>query len=69
MGVLEHLVVIMKYIYNLKKATVRAEYEETDSFQIGKRQGYILSPDAFNLYVGHIIRETGMEENNYAKGE
>ena len=37
---------------------------EQQTFQIGKgvRQGYILSPCLFNLYVEYIIRNTGLEE-------
>ena len=44
--------------------TVRTGHGTTDWFQIGKdvRQGCILSPCLFNLYAGHIMRNTGLEE-------
>ena len=36
-----------------------------DWFKIGKgvRQGYILSPCLFNLYVEYIMRNAGLEEH------
>ena len=39
----------------------------TDWFQIGKgvRQGYILSPCLFNLYVEYIVRNAGLEETKH----
>ena len=44
--------------------TVRTGHGTTDWFQIGKgvRQGCILSPCLFNLYVECIMRNTGLEE-------
>ena len=44
--------------------TVRTGHGTTDWFQIGKgvRQGYILSPCLFNLYVEYIMRNAGLEE-------
>ena len=43
---------------------VRTGHGSTDWFQIGKgvRQGCILSPCLFNLYVEYIRRNAGLEE-------
>ena len=48
----------------IKEATVRSGHGTTDWFQIGKgvRQGCILSPCLFNLYVVYIMRNAGLEE-------
>ena len=45
-------------------ATVSTGHGTTDWFQIGKgvRQGCILSPCLFNLYVEYIVRNAGLEE-------
>ena len=50
--------------YAGQEATVRTEQGTTDWFQIGKgvRQGRILSPCLFNLYVEYIMRNDGLEE-------
>ena len=47
-----------------QEATVRTGHGTTDWFQIGKgvRQGYILSPCLFNLYVVYIMRNAGLED-------
>ena len=43
---------------------VRTGHGTTDWFQIGKgvRQGCILSPCLFNLYVEYIMRNAGLNE-------
>ena len=45
-------------------ATVRTGHGTTDWFQIGKgvRQGCILSPCLFNLYVEYIIQNARLDE-------
>ena len=57
MGIPDHL-------YAGQEATVRTEHGTTDWFQTGKgvRQGCILPPCLFNLYVEYIMRNVGLEE-------
>ena len=47
-----------------QEATVRPGHGTTDWFQIRKRvrQGCILSPCLFNLYIEYIMRNAGLEE-------
>ena len=47
-----------------QEATVRTGLETVDWLQIGKGvcQGCILSPGLFNLYVGHIMWNAGLDE-------
>ena len=60
----DHLTCLLRNLYAGQEATVRTEHGTTDWFQIGKgvRQGCILSPCLFILYVEYIIRNTGLEE-------
>ena len=50
--------------YAGQEAIVRTGHGTTDWFQIGKgvRQGCILSPCLFNLYVEYIMKNTGLDE-------
>ena len=54
----------MRNLYAGQEATVRTGHGTTDWFQIGKgvRQGCILSPCLFNLYVEYIMRNAGLDE-------
>ena len=63
-GIPDHLSCLLRNLYAGQEATVRTGHETTDWFQIGKavRQGCILSPCLFNLYVEYIMRNTGLEE-------
>ena len=57
MGIPDHLITFLpRNLYSSQEATVRTGHETTDWFQIGKgvRQGCILSPCLFNLYVEYI---------------
>ena len=64
MGIPEHLTCLLRNLYAGQETTVRTGHETADWFQIGKgvRQGCILSPCLFNLYVEYIMRNTGLEE-------
>ena len=57
MGIPDHLTCLLRNLYEGQKATVRTGHGTTDWFQIGKgvRQGCILSPCSFNLYVEYIM--------------
>ena len=59
MGVPVHIIVLMRKLYTKQDATVRTEFGETDTINIGKgvRQGCILSPLLFNIYAENIMRE------------
>ena len=57
MGIPDHLICLLRNLHVGQEATVRTAHGTTDWFQIGKgvRQGCILSPCLFNLYVEHIM--------------
>ena len=64
MGIPDHLTCLLRNLYTGQEATVRIGHGTTDWFQIGKgvRQGCILSPCLFNLYVEYILRNPGLDE-------
>ena len=63
-GIPDHLTCILRHLYAGQEATVRTGHGTTDWFQIGKgvRQGCILCPSLFNLYVEYIMRKAGLDE-------
>ena len=64
MGIPGHLTCLLGNLYAGQEATVRTGQGTTDWFQIrkGVRQGCILSPSLFNLYVEYIMRNAGLDE-------
>ena len=64
MGILDHLICLLRNLYAGQEATVRTGHGTTDWFQIGKgvHQGCILSPCLFNLYSEYIMRNAELDE-------
>ena len=64
MGIPDHLMCLLRNLYEGQEATVRTGNGTTDWFQIRKgiHQGCILSLCLFNLYAEYIMRNTGLEE-------
>ena len=64
MGKPDHLICLLRNLYTGQEATVRTGHETADWFQIrkGGRQGCILKPCLFNLYVEYIMRNAGLVE-------
>ena len=54
----------LRNLYAGQEATVRAEHETTDWFQIrkGVHRGCILSPCLFNLYAEYTMRNARLDE-------
>ena len=64
MGILDHLICLLRNLYAGQEETVRTGHGTADWFQIGKGvcQGCILSPCLFNFYAEYIMRNAGLEE-------
>ena len=62
MGIPDHTTWLLRNLYAGQEATITTGHGTTDWFQIGKgvRQGSILSPCLFNLYVEYIMRNAGL---------
>ena len=64
MGILDHLICLLRNLYADQEATVRTRHGTIDWFQIGKvaRQGCISSPCLFNLYAVYIMQNPRLDE-------
>ena len=64
MGILDHLICLLRNLDAGQEATVKTEHGTTDWFQIGQgvRQGCIFSPCLFNFYAEYIMRNAGLDE-------
>ena len=64
MGILDHLICLLRNRYAGQEATVRTGHGTTDWFQIREEvhQGCILSPCLFNLYAEYIMKNLGLDE-------
>ena len=64
MGILDHLICLLRNPYAGQEATVRTVHGTTDWFQIGKgiRQDCILLSCLFNFYAEYIMRNAGLDE-------
>ena len=64
MGIPDHPICLLRNLYAGQEATVRTGHGTTDWFQIGKgvRQGCILSPCLFNIYVEYIMWNDRLDE-------
>ena len=65
MGIQDHLTYLLRNLDAGQEATVRTLHRTTDWFQIGKgvRQGCILPPCIFDLYVVYIKLSAGLDES------
>ena len=56
---------LLRNLYAGQEATVKTEHRSTNWFKIGKKE-YVKAvychPALFNLYAGHIMRNTGLDE-------
>ena len=64
MGIVDHLICLLRILYAGQGATVRTGHGTADGFQVGKgvRQGCILSPFLLNLYAEYIMVNARVDE-------
>ena len=63
-GILDHLIRLLRNLYANQEATVRTGHGTTNWFQIGiGEQGCILSPCLFNFYAEYIMRNARLDES------
>ena len=60
----DHLTCLLRNLFAGQEATGRTVHGTTNWFQIGEgvRQGCVLSPCLFNLYVEYIMQNAGLGE-------
>ena len=65
MGIPDHLTCLLRNLYAGQEATIRIRHGTTYWFKIGKdvRQGCILSPCLFNLYVEYIMQNDKLDDS------
>ena len=64
MGILDHLICLLRNLYVSLKATIRTLYGATDWLRTEKGvwQGCLLSPCLFNVYAEHSMRNARLDE-------
>ena len=64
MEIPDHLTCLLRNLYAGQEATIRSLYGTDDWFKTkkGVRQGCLQTHCLFNLYVEHIMRNTGLDE-------
>ena len=64
MGILDHLICLLRNLYAGQEVTARTGHGTMDWFKIekGVHQGCILSPCLFNLYAEYIMRNARLVE-------
>ena len=64
MGIADHLICLLRYLYAGQEATVKTGHGTTNWFQIGKGvcQGCILSLYLFNFCAEYIMRNAGLDK-------
>ena len=64
MGIPDHMTYLLRNLYGVQEATVRAGHVTIYGFQIGKGvcQDCILSPCLFNFYAEYIMGNAGLDE-------
>src|SRR5574340_465918 len=65
MGILDHLICLLRNLYAGQEATVRTRHGTTDLFKTGKgeKQGCILSPCLFNFYAEYLMGNARLDES------
>ena len=64
MGIPDHLTCLLRNLHAVQESIVRTGHETTDWLQIvkGVRQGCVLSPCLFKLYLENILQNTSLDE-------
>ena len=65
MGFPAHLISLIANLYTNQKATIRWNGDHCEYFNIekGVRQGCILSPHLFSIYIENIMREANLDDD------